>query len=80
MENPLYMEVYSWENHLFRLGPSIPWLCLITRESIYIYTCILYIYSHHVLIHQTQLGMSPLAQFNPTLSGSNIPGHLSMLM
>ena len=27
MENPLEIEVNSWENHLFRLGPSIPWLC-----------------------------------------------------
>ena len=44
MENPLYMEVYSWENHLFRLGPSIPWLCLITRESIYIYIYLYIIY------------------------------------
>ena len=24
---PSKLEVSSWENHLFRLGPSIPWLC-----------------------------------------------------
>ena len=42
---------------------------------IYVVKC-----SHHVLIRQSQLGMSPLAQFHPTLSWSNIPGHLSMLM
>ena len=29
LENPnqLYGGVVRWENHLFRLGPSIPWLC-----------------------------------------------------